>query len=154
MIGDILETAMRRILRHLGVAAPGLLALAAFGCKGKEEPTYGDAMVRGLREAKASQARGDLQTISIAITQYVSNDGNLADVRDMDALVAALQPTWLRVVPRMDPWDRSYIFQADGDSWTLLTSGVDGTPGNADDMVMRDGQLTQMPRAFTPMGRP
>ena len=145
---------MRRSLGPLASALLALIALATAGCKGKPKPTYTDAMVGALREGKATQARGDMQTIAIGITQFVSNDGNLTDVGDMDSLVAALQPTWVRVVRRTDPWDRSYNFSSTGDSWMLSTAGVDGTPGNADDLIMRDGQIVQMPKSFNPTGNP
>lgn len=150
---------MRHRLRRFPVPRRSLLlvlaasALALAACEKEDQPTYADNVVGAMREAKASDARGDMQSIAIAITQWLSNDGNLADTPDFPALVAALEPSWLRVVPRTDPWGASYAFRTDGASWELRTHGRDGIAGNADDMVMVDGQVTQMPKSFSPVGQ-
>lgn len=130
-----------------------LLGAAATSCKKKDTPTYTDNMVGALRESKAMDARGDMQSLAIAITQWQSNDGSLADTPDFPALVSALQPTWLRMVPQTDPWGAPYAFRNDGSSWELRSLGVDGIAGNADDIVMEDGQVTQLPKTFNPLGQ-
>jgi hypothetical protein len=144
---------MLQRLRRLSPWLPlALLALAATGCKSKKQDlTYGDRMVGAIRESKAMDARGDMQAVAIAVTQWGANDGNLADAQDLDGLVAALQPTWLRLVPTTDPWGGRYRWRTDGTSWELRSDGKDGKAGNEDDVVMRDGQVMQLPKGFSPM---
>lgn len=137
------------LLRALALSA--VLAACA-GCKSKKaEPTYGDRMVGAIRESKAMDARGDMQAIALSVTQWVANDGSIGDVTDMDALVATLQPTWLRVVPAVDPWGTAYKWRSDGTSWELRSFGKDLKGGNEDDVVMRDGQVVQLPKSFSPV---
>ena len=144
----------RRRLIPFQLAPLALVLLAAFtgGCGKKKGDTYGDKMVGALREAKAMDARGDMQSISLAVTSWIANDGSLADAPDFDALIAHIEPTWVRVAPRIDPWGKPYEWSTDGTSWKLQTPGRDGKRGTDDDMVMSDGQITQIPKSFTPVG--
>ena len=142
----------RLVLVLVVVVALGGSACTA--CKKKSEPTYGDKMVGAMREASAADARGDMQAMALAVTQWVSNDGNLGDATDYDTLIGVLQPAWIRVAPRLDPWSTPYIWKTDGSSWELRSAGRDKTAGNQDDVVMVDGQVTQMPKSFQPMARP
>lgn len=124
----------------------------ATGCGRKKGPTYTDNVVGAMREGKAMDARGDMQSIALAVTQWVANDGDLSTAPDFAALVTQIEPTWLRVVPRTDPWGTGYTWLTDGSSWTLRSFGRDTVGGSADDIVMQDGQVIQMPKSFSPVG--
>ena len=127
----------------------GLCALASAGCGKKDQPNYGDQVARALQEGKASGARGDLQSLAVAITSYVTNEEGIPVASNIDELAARLEPGYLNRVPRVDPWGTPYAFSQDGSSYKLACAGVDKAFGTADDMEMVDGQVTKMPASYT-----
>ena len=127
----------------------GLCVLSSAGCGTKDEPNYGDQVARALQEGKASGARGDLQSLAVAITSYATNESGLPVASSIDELAAKLEPGYLKRVPRVDPWGTPYTFAQDGSSYKLTCAGVDKTFGTADDMEMTDGQVTKMPASYT-----
>ena len=132
----------------LAAAVAGLL-LACTGCgKKKEGPTYGDNLARAIREGRATEARGDLQAIAVAITSYVTNEAGIPAAANFDELAALLQPRYLRTMKRTDPWEMPYTYSQDGSSYRLACSGADKTFGTADDMEVIDGQVTKMPKSY------
>lgn len=137
----------RRLLVPLVVAS-----LAAAACKEKQETPYADRVVAAMRDSRAMGARGDMQAIANALTNYAASEGNLPEAQDMDGLVAALQPTWIHVVPNVDPWGTQYRYAAGEGGWTLRAAGRNLAFGDDDDVVMENGQVTQMPKTFTPLG--
>jgi hypothetical protein len=110
-------------------------------------------MVDAMRKGKAHGARGDMQTIAVAVTNFVTQTGNLPEAADIDELAAALQPTYVRRCPRQDPWGNPYLWSSDGSSWTVRCTGMDGAGGTNDDLEMVDGQVTKLPAGMQRLGR-
>lgn len=138
-----------RILALVVAAATIFVA----GCgKKKEEPTYGDNLARAIREGKASGARGDLQALAIAITNYTTNEGGIPGASNIDELAALLEPRYLRSMKRTDPWETPYTYSQDGTSYRLGSAGADRIHGTEDDMEMIDGQVTKMPKSYERFG--
>jgi hypothetical protein len=141
--------------RNLGAATRGalgiavLLATVASACKKDDKPTYGERIVDAYDRGKANGARGDLQTIAIAITSYVTNEGSLPEADDIDGLAAQLEPDQVRRCPRKDPWGTPYYYERDGESYTLASAGHDKTWDTDDDLELSDGQMTKLPKGFT-----
>lgn len=136
--------------RFRPVPTLALLALVATACgKKKDEPTYGEAAARAIREGHAMQARGDMAAIANALTNYVSSGSDLPEASTMDELASYLEPTHLRRVPVHDPWGSAYHYATDGSSYTLRSAGKDLRMGTDDDIVMTDGQITKMPKGYT-----
>ena len=134
-------------------ALTATLALGLLGCADSHGTgDYGKQVGRALQEGHASGARGDLQAMGIAITNYASTESGIPDAAGMDALIPLLEPKYLRHVPRADPWGTPYAFSQDGNSWKLVCAGVDKAFGTADDMEMVDGQVTKMPASYTRFG--
>lgn len=46
---------------------------------------------------------------------------------------------------RSDGWMRPLIYSRDGDHYELRSSGADGLPGSADDMIISDSDSTAIP---------
>ena len=135
--------------RRSRLAAFLLLAAAATSCEKDDQPTYGDALARSIREGKGMDARGDLQAIANAVTNYVSSGNELPQVNTVDQLAEVLQPTHIRRVPRHDPWGGAYHYESDGSSYTLTCDGKDRKYGTKDDIEISDGQVTKMPKSYT-----
>ena len=123
-------------------SALALLALASCGKTGEE---YVENVVDAQERGKALGARGDLQTLAVAITGYVTAEGELPDAADIGELAALLEPNHARRVPRKDPWGGGYDYWTDGDSYVLSSAGKDGEWDTDDDLEVSDGQLTKMP---------
>ena len=138
--------------RRLLVVPLVVACLAPASCKKKQETPYADRVVAAMRDSRAMGARGQMQTLANALTNYVASEGNLPDARDMDGLVAALQPTWIHVAPNIDPWGTQFRYSAGEGGWTLRSAGRNLAFGDDDDLVMENGQITQVPKAFTPLG--
>jgi hypothetical protein len=131
--------------------AVGLLVLslgAACSKKDDEQPNYGDRIVTAYDRGKVSGARGDLQTLAVAITQYVSAEGSLPEAEDVDQLAALLAPTFVRRAPRVDPWGTAYAYQTDGQSYWITSAGHDRELDTADDVEVEDGQVTKLPEGY------
>jgi hypothetical protein len=133
-------------LRAAGVVL--LVAATLAACKKDDKPTYAEAVGKAYQKGKASGARGDLQTIAIALTTYVSNVGNLPEAEDIDGLAQQLEPTWVRRCPRKDPWGTPYYYELAGDSYTLASAGADGNWDTDDDVEVVDGQVTKLPKGL------
>jgi hypothetical protein len=124
------------------------LALLAGACKKSDKPTYGEQLAGAYDRGKAMGARGDLQTIAMALTSYVTSHGSLPDAEDIDALADELEPEEVRVCPRHDPWGTPYFYERDGDSYTLASAGHDGQWDTDDDLELSDGTITKLPKGF------
>ena len=140
-----------RRLSSSRVALALLLAsgFGASGCTKKSEPTYAENLVDAMRRGDAMQARGHMETIAIAVTSYVTQNGNIPEAGNIDDLALKLEPAFTRVCPRNDPWGHPYLWSATSSSWSLKCAGRDGIMDNDDDLVMEDGQLTKLPKGFT-----
>jgi hypothetical protein len=91
---------------------------------------------------------GALQTLAVAITQYVSAEGSLPEAEDVDQLAALLAPTFVRRAPRVDPWGTAYAYQTDGQSYWITSAGHDRELDTADDVEVEDGQVTKLPEGY------
>ena len=133
----------------LAVAALVVALALAGGCEKKEKgPNYGDNLVTAMDKGKVMGARGDLQTLAIAITNYILAEGNPPSARDIDELAGQLQPSHVRRAPKVDPWGTPYDYQGTGDGYTLRSAGHDQQFFTTDDVIMEDGAITQLPEGY------
>lgn len=124
--------------------AAGIVLLG--GCSGGgDEPNYGDHVASAYDRGKASGARGDLQTISRAVMDYTTHEGDLPTATGVQGLASLLEPRYVRRLPRRDPWGTRYDYEVDGGSFTVRSAGHDQEFGTEDDLVLTDGQVVQLP---------
>jgi hypothetical protein len=122
-----------------------------------------------IAEASSSTVTGaqkrttaDLRTVAVAIESYaIDNDsypGPTNGYVATDWLVQALEPTYVRELPRQDGWGNTLLFWSDGQSYVILSSGSDGvrdwehgdetsrtTTSSDEDIVFRDGLFQRYP---------
>ena len=130
--------------RHL---APLVLALLAVGC-GKSGQEYAGNLGETIDRGKAMSVRGDMQKVAAAITSYVTQQAELPPLSDVHGLAEVLEPSHVRRVPRDDPWGTEYRFESSGSGYLMHSAGQDRSWDTDDDIVMEDGQMTQLPKGF------
>jgi hypothetical protein len=142
------RSGIRGVRFRAGLCA--LLLVACWGCHPKKkEPNYGDNLAQAYRRGKIHQARGEFDVLANAITSYMSGEGHPPEVTDIDALAQIVEPQFVRVAPRKDPWGTPYSYTSDGTDWTLKCAGHDLQFGTEDDLVMTDGQVVKEPAGYS-----
>jgi len=122
----------------LGIA----ILLAAFlpGCGDAGEKAAGE-MIGALDRGKITGTRGTMETIAQGLRAYSVDHSGYPEVQTIDALMAELVPAHLRAAVILDAWGHPFSYRSEGDSFTLVSSGQDGTSGTSDDVVMIDGRF-------------
>ncbi|HVR44447.1 MAG TPA: type II secretion system protein GspG, partial [Thermoanaerobaculia bacterium] len=118
-----------------------------------------------MQRAKQKRTMADLRSIAVAAEAYAVDHDAYPDVRSLDELEAALSPTYIRQLPKVDGWDNpieydcwSTVEGAPCDSYVLLSGGRDaeleGKPLDAYagptthfdcDIVFSNGHFVQYP---------
>jgi len=125
----------------LGVAI--LLAVILAGCGDAGEKAAGQ-MIEALERGKITGTRGTMETIAQALRAYSVDHSGYPEVQTIDAVMAELVPAQLRAAVTLDAWGRPLSYRGEEDSFTLSSSGQDGTSGTSDDIVMIDGRFETM----------
>lgn len=78
------------------------------------------------------RAMGELRTVGIACESFaVDNNvypGPVAPVDAVARIAADLEPVYIRVVPKLDPWGNPYRYWSDTQHFALVSYGPDGIP--------------------------
>lgn len=78
------------------------------------------------------QARVDLRSIGSAVESFAVDasvyPGSTDGLQTLDAVAADLEPTYVRTLPRVDPWGHPYLFWSDRTRYMILCTGADGVP--------------------------
>ena len=98
-----------------------------------------DALVRALNVEKAARARAELESIATALESYRREHGSYVGAKSEAALVDHLSPRYLARVIRIDPWHQPYEYEGGGMAFVLRSSGPDGKPNTADDILLTNG---------------
>jgi hypothetical protein len=125
----------------------GLAAAVLAGC-GESGQDYANSTLNAIERGKANGARGDMQALSASITTYVTQEGDLPQAHDIHSLADILEPTYQRIVKRADPWGTDYAVTIEGSDYTVRSAGADTTWDTEDDLIVENGQVTQMPAGF------
>jgi type II secretion system (T2SS) protein G len=130
-------------LRTLGpVLATVLLVSAACGRSGEKAA---QDVLHAIDQGKIIGTRGTMENIGKALTTYSMDRGGYPQGNAIQEATAALVPAFLPSAAPVDAWGNTFVYRSDGRTYTLASPGADGRSGNADDMVMTDGQFTQLP---------
>jgi len=140
------------------VAAIGMIAfvgmIAAIAI-----PNYLNAVER----AKVRRTPADMRAIAAAGEAYEADRGFYPAAHDLQELSDALEPKYIREVPRRDAWNHEFVYRrSEGPEkgYEILSYGKDGLPGppqapspaedfNAD-IVLANDQFTRSPGGGAP----
>lgn len=135
---------------HCGTVLYGLNSLWKF-C-----PACGQALAPAVRTAAA------LRTLATAVESYAIDRRTFPAAVDLGALATAVEPAYVRVMPRTDGWGRDFLYRTtDARDHVLIASagpngtfeqtpevmlaaavgGAFGLPAGSDDLVYADGTL-------------
>ncbi len=116
-------------------------------------PNFLNAVDRG----KQKRSMADLDSIAAAIEAYSIDHGHYPIVADLAALKAVLEPTYIRVLPELDPWGQRFQGRSSHEGYFLLSTGKDGIGDGCDggptgrfdaDICLSDGQFIQWPEGL------
>ena len=110
----------------------------------------------------------DMRSIGIVFESYaIDNEvypgGSVTEMTPVDRLLPDVQPFYIRKLPLNDAWGHPFLFWSDGQSYRIVSPGLDGlyeadytnSPGLGAtdpkefgrDIVFADGQYEQWPEA-------
>ena len=89
-------------------------------------------MINAIDRSKQKRTMGDMKAISQAIGMYQIDNG-FFPIGDINAMVTALEPTYMQNVPRIDGWNQDLLFNGQIDAYSLSSGGKDGGPVHSTD---------------------
>lgn len=113
----------------------------------------------------------DLRTIATCL-EARATDTNEYPVVTFEELPPLLEPTYVRKLPRVDPWGTPYAYVSDGRSYLVVSAGADGrfewdsrtirpmppevvfVDGLDADIIFQDGNFRQAPKQAAPPRSP
>jgi hypothetical protein len=95
-----------------------------------------DPLLAAVNEEKQKRARTELEIIAAALEKFRQERGFYV-VSDNEAVaIDHLNPSYLSQIIRFDPWHQTYKYLGERDHFTLRSTGPDGKPDTADDIVL------------------
>jgi hypothetical protein len=91
-----------------------------------------------LQTAKRTQAEQDMRAIAFALEEYKKQRGHYIATDKHPVIIDHLHPRFLNKVLRLDPWRRPYLYQGEGQGYTLRSSGPDGKRDTPDDITLSE----------------
>lgn len=114
-------------------------------------------LVNAIQRGRQSRTIGDLRGLATAVGMYqqdyakfplASSLGSITEIED------SIRP-YMGSVSRIDGWQRAFLYQSDGDDYTLVSYGMNGTADQPwtqgpihyfdDDLVVQGGSFMQWP---------
>ena len=114
-------------------------------------------LLSAVQRGKQKRTMADVRSIAVAGETYASDNDAMPALTPQGsvyALEAALEPTYLRSLPRLDGWGRDILYGSDGDEYTLVSLGKDGlvsgpasgpTTNFKDDLIFSTGSFIAWP---------
>lgn len=94
------------------------------------------ALISSLDDIKGRQARTELAATAKALQSFRKDRGSFVVSDSHTVLIDYLNPRYLSVVVRVDPWSQPYKYLGAADHFTLRSDGADGKENTADDIVL------------------
>jgi len=91
--------------------------------------------------AKESAAESEMMNIAKALELYNTEDPAYPAPGDYPEVLE--DGNYMDPVPINDPWENEYIYDSDGNGYTLESHGIDGANGGGDDIVVTNGVMTE-----------
>jgi len=95
-----------------------------------------DMLVKALNAEKTARARAELESIATALESFRRERGFYVEAKTEAALIDNLNPRYLSLVLRFDPWHRPYEYEGTRTSFVLRSDGPDEKPNTADDVTI------------------
>jgi hypothetical protein len=96
-----------------------------------------DMLLRAVNAEKSARAHAELETIATALEAFRRERGFYVVADKEGALIDQLNPRYLHDIIRLDPWHNAYQYEGASGNFTLRSSGPDGKPNTADDILRK-----------------
>lgn len=96
-----------------------------------------------LITARAKESGVENEMMNIAKALELHNVDNQAYPAPSNYPEILEERNYMALVPINDLWENEYIYDSDGNSYTLESHGIDGTDGGGDDIVISGGIMTE-----------
>ena len=92
-------------------------------------------LLNAIDRSKQKRTMADLRAIGTAMDQYAVDNNVYPVATDAAQLAPAVEPTYIKVMPRNDGW--SYLFQVESstNAYTLWSFGKDGNGTACDQLI-------------------
>ena len=114
-------------------------------------------LVNAIQRGRQARTVGDLRGLATAVAMYQQDYAKFPIVSGTVA-IAEIEPlviAYMGSMAKIDGWQRSYMYISDGDNYTLVSYGMNGTPDQPwtqapihyfdDDIVIQGGSFMQWP---------
>lgn len=119
--------------------------LAASACDRGGEPSVAEeavaAAARGIDRASSERTLNRLEQLRLALDRYNLDHGGYPTGGSLGAIAGDLS-VYLGTLQDTDAWGNMMSYRSDGRSYTIVSSGQDGSVGTGDDIVLSDGSIT------------
>ena len=113
------------------------------------------SFMSALQRSRQRRSMKDMRTLSTAVETYKIDFSRPPQDTNISNLVNTLQPIYVQVFPKLDGWQREFIYVAGVEVYTLESYGRDGldggniSPATKDDfdldIILVDGFFTASP---------
>ena len=117
----------------LALALLGALACGSSEDRGKND--FSGAVLHAKKKERITEATGDLRRVADALVSHGLNHGKYPSGISYGALLGEL-PDLPPNMMTIDPWGEDYLYESDGRSYLLRSSGPDKMMDTDDDIVI------------------
>lgn len=93
------------------------------------------------RKARARRTMADLRSLGTAVETYSIDNNVYPAVNSIEALVAQVEPIYIRTAPVTDAWGNPFLYLGDAGSYMIVSFGADGRPDTGYSWPMNEEQL-------------
>ena len=99
-----------------------------------------DELVAAINEGRRRVTDQTMGQLAGGIEKYRSTNGALPVAKDIVALTDILYPQYMNVLVREDGWGHPIIYEVTGNTYKLVSLGVDARRGTPDDILIENGR--------------
>jgi hypothetical protein len=123
-----------------------------------------DASPMAAVRSKAKRAMGEMRSLAISCEAYAVDMNRYPKAATLDELARLVEPTYIKGMPRLDPWGKPYVYATWGKEshYRVVSGGADGVIDGAslamtdkdpqrangshkNDLVFVDGEFRRYP---------
>jgi len=95
-----------------------------------------EVLTKALNVEKSARARAELESIATALEAFRRERGSYIESKSQGALIDHLNPRFLKIIIRVDPWHQPYAYEGTRSSFVLRSAGPDEKQNTEDDVVV------------------
>ena len=115
-------------------------------------------LLGAIDRGKQKRTMADMRSIGTAVEAYAVDQSRYPTAADAPTLAGAIAPSFIKPMPPADGWSNAWVVDATGTSYTISSSGKDGTASGCaagviitqltQDICFSHGQFVQYPQGI------